>query len=184
MKKRLTKIYTRAGDDGTTRLGNGQQIEKNNPRVVAYGTVDELNAHIGAILSEDFPEEVRTILIPIQHMLFDVGGELCIPGRSVIGEEDVVRLERDLDRLNEHLEPLAEFIIPGGARAAAQCHIARTVCRRAERDLVTLSANETVSAPTLKYLNRLSDLLFVIARYVNRKAGVLDCLWKSDQKDD
>ncbi len=178
MGHRLSKIYTRTGDDGTTGLGDGTRVPKDHARVEAYGSVDELNSTLGLLLCESLPGEIRNALTAIQHALFDLGGELCIPGREVIREADVTALEDLLDRLNADLTPLKEFILPGGSRGAALCHLARTVCRRAERRLYTLSHREAVAPPALKYLNRLSDLLFVMARAINRAAQVPDTLWQ------
>jgi len=177
MGHRLSKIYTRTGDDGTTGLGDGTRVPKDHARVEAYGTVDELNSVIGLLMCESLPEEISGALTAIQHTLLDLGGELCIPGRQVIHDADITALEDLLDRLNADLASLKEFILPGGSRAAALCHVARTVCRRAERRLYTLSRQEAVAPAALKYLNRLSDLLFVMARALNRAAGVPDTLW-------
>lgn len=178
MGHRLSKIYTRTGDDGSTGLGDGTRVPKDSERVEAYGTVDELNSVLGLLLCEALSEDVRGALTRIQHSLFDLGGELCIPGRSVLTETQVTELEQVLDRLNDKLAPLKEFILPGGTRAAAVCHIARTVCRRAERRVYTLSQREVVPVASLKYLNRLSDLLFVLARALNHAAGAPDILWQ------
>lgn len=178
MGHRLSKIYTRTGDDGSTGLGDGTRVPKDSARVEAYGTVDELNSVLGLLLCEALSEDVRGALTRIQHSLFDLGGELCIPGRSVLTETQVTELEQVLDRLNDKLAPLKEFILPGGTRAAAVCHIARTVCRRAERRVYTLSQREVVPVASLKYLNRLSDLLFVLARALNHAAGAPDILWQ------
>jgi cob(I)alamin adenosyltransferase len=182
MGHRLTKIYTRTGDDGTTGLGDGSRVPKDHARVEAFGTVDELNSALGLLLCEALDEDMRAALTRIQHTLFDLGGELCIPGRSVLAEAQVTELEVLLDRLNASLAPLREFILPGGVRAAALCHQARTVCRRAERRVYSLSRSEAVSPVTLKYLNRLSDLLFVMARALNQANGTLDVLWQPAQK--
>jgi len=178
MGHRLSKIYTRTGDDGSTGLGDGSRTDKNSARVEAFGDVDELNSQIGLLLTEILPEPLIQLLTDIQHDLFDIGGELSIPDTTSITQAQVDRLETELDRLNDELSPLKEFVLPGGSRAAAICHAARTVCRRAERRVVTLQQSETVSPVTLKYLNRLSDLLFVIARYMNKTAGQNDVLWK------
>jgi len=182
MGHRLSRIYTRTGDDGTTGLGDGTRVPKNHPRVEAYGTVDELSSVIGLLLCEPVPDEIRHALIGIQHKLLDLGGELSVPGRQIIRDADVSDLEELLDRLNAELPPLKEFILPGGSRAAAWGHCARTICRRAERRVYSLSRAETIAAPTLKYLNRLSDLLFVMARHLNRVAEVPDTLWKPAPK--
>ena len=182
MGHRLSKIYTRTGDDGTTGLGDGTRVPKDHARVEAFGTVDELNSVIGLLLCEAFGDDVRAVLTHIQHTLFDLGGELCIPGRGVIAEAQVADLEKILDRLNADLAPLKEFILPGGTRAAALCHVARTVCRRAERRMYSLSRSEPVSPVSLKYLNRLSDLLFVMARALNQASDTPDVLWQPAQK--
>ncbi len=178
MGHRLSKIYTRTGDKGTTGLGDGTRVDKDSPRVEAYGTVDELNSVIGLLLTETLPDKLRTVLTDIQHDLFDLGGELCIPGRSVVTEARVTQLEVILDDLNADLSPLKEFILPGGSRAATICHMARTVCRRAERRVITLTKIETVPDVTVKYVNRLSDLLFVMARFLNKHAGQGDVPWQ------
>lgn len=182
MGHRLTKIYTRTGDDGSTGLGDGSRVAKDHVRVEAYGTVDELNSVLGALLTHELPTELREPLTQTQHALFDIGGELSIPGRSVMHAADSTGLETLLDRLNANLSPLKEFVLPGGASAAALCHVARTVCRRAERRVATLARTETVNPETLKYLNRLSDLLFVVGRYLNAKQGVPDVLWRPRAK--
>ncbi|MDP2238692.1 MAG: cob(I)yrinic acid a,c-diamide adenosyltransferase [Burkholderiales bacterium] len=178
MANRLTRIYTRTGDDGTTGLSDGSRVAKDALRVEAMGAVDELNSSIGVLLAEDLPDPVRTCLIDVQHDLFDLGGELSLPGHAVIADAHVTRLETALDDFNGNLPALKDFILPGGSRAAALAHVARTVCRRAERRAVTLSQQEAVAAPALHYLNRLSDLLFVLARVLNRHAGGCDVLWQ------
>lgn len=178
MGNRLSKIYTRTGDAGTTGLGNGNRVSKNSLRIHSLGEVDELNAVIGLLLTEDLPDEIRALLTDVQNDLFDLGGEVCIPGMSMISERQVTRLENELDRLNEHLEPLKDFILPGGTRAAALAHMARTVCRRAERMLVGLAQEEAVNDGPRQYLNRLSDLLFVLGRALNRAGGRGDVLWQ------
>jgi cob(I)alamin adenosyltransferase len=181
MGNRLSKIYTRTGDKGDTGLGDGSRVAKDSARVEAFGCVDELNSHIGLLLAQaDLPQLIRSALTEIQHELFDLGGELCIPGHLAIDETHVARLEQALDTLNNELPPLKEFILPGGNIAAACAHVARTVCRRAERRTVTLARNETVNAQTIAYLNRLSDLLFVIARTLARKDGS-EVLWRHDR---
>lgn len=177
MGYRLSKIYTRTGDQGTTGLGDGTRVPKDHPRVEAYGTLDELNSLLGVLLAEPLPDDLRAVLTDIQHDLFDLGSELCVPGRQVLAETCVTRLEHILDTLNADLAPLQEFCLPGGSRAAALCHLARTVCRRAERRVITLHKSEPVSAVAVQYLNRLSDLLFVMARTLNRRFGVPDVLW-------
>ncbi len=182
MGYRLSKIYTRTGDDGSTGLGDGSRVPKDHARVEAYGTVDELNSVLGLLLAKELPPEVRMPLTDIQHVLFDAGGELSIPGRYVIEATQSVRLEELLDQLNAGLPPLKEFILPGGTEAAALCHVARTVCRRAERCLTTLARSGKINPETLKYLNRLSDLLFVMARYLNARAGAPDVQWQPGKK--
>ncbi len=177
MGNRLSKIYTRTGDDGSTGLGNGDRIEKDNIRVCAYGTTDELNSHIGHLLSLAIPNHMAATLVLVQHHLFDIGGELCIPGHTVIEQARIDWLEAELDALNKDLPYLKEFILPGGSQASAVCHIARTVCRRAERETVTLSRHEAVNPLALKYLNRLSDYLFVAARVILRQAGDNEVYW-------
>ncbi|HEX6928811.1 MAG TPA: cob(I)yrinic acid a,c-diamide adenosyltransferase [Gammaproteobacteria bacterium] len=179
MGNRLSKIYTRTGDTGTTGLGDGTRVPKDDARVEAYGTVDELNSVIGMILAENVSENIRYRLDDVQHELFDLGSELCMPGYSAITAEHVTRLEDALDALNADLPALKEFILPGGGRAASACHLARTVCRRAERRVFTLSGNSGASAESLKYLNRLSDLLFVMARVLARHESGREILWRS-----
>ena len=182
MGKRLTTIATRTGDDGTTGLGDGTRTRKDTLRVAAMGDVDELNSSIGVLLTEPMPEPLRADLIEIQHDLFDLGGELCIPGYSMIKEAHVARLDDRLAHYNADLPRLAEFVLPGGSRAAALAHVSRTVCRRAERAVVALAASEAVHAEARQYLNRLSDLLFVLARVLNRHAGGADVLWRHEKK--
>ena len=182
MGNRLSKIYTRTGDDGTTGLGDGSRTRKDSPRVEAYGTVDELNSSIGVLLAvPELPEAVVQSLTEVQHELFDLGGELCIPGHQMIRAEQVTRLEQALDGFNEALPPLKEFILPGGGPAAAACHLARTVARRAERRAWTLARAEKVNPELLKYLNRLSDLLFVVARVLARHERGAEVLWRHDR---
>jgi len=172
MGNRLSKIYTRTGDDGSTGLGDGTRVAKESARVEAYGTVDETNSAVGMVLgAPELPPEIARCLTEIQHDLFDLGGELCIPGHVMINAAHIARLEKELDGFNEGLPPLKEFILPGGGQAAAACHLARAVCRRAERRLWSLARVEVVSPEALKYLNRLSDLLFVIARLLARGAA-------------
>lgn len=178
MGYRLSKIYTRTGDAGTTGLGDGSRVAKDAPRIAALGDVDELNAVIGVLLCEELPIEVRSLLLGVQHDLFDLGGELSVPGGTFLKDTQPARLEAAIDRFNGELAPLKEFILPGGTRAAAITHLARTVCRRAERSVVSLAQAEHVSAPARQYLNRLSDLLFVLARWLNRHAGHGDVLWQ------
>jgi len=180
---RLSRIYTRTGDDGTTGLGDGSRVGKDSPRVTAYGTVDELNCTIGMVLAAGaVPDDVREILTQVQHDLFDLGGELCIPGMETVRDADVARLESALDGLNEALPPLKEFILPGGGMAAACCHLARTVCRRAERAVVSLAREEPVRPQPLHYLNRLSDLLFVICRVLAQAGGYGEVLWQHERR--
>jgi cob(I)alamin adenosyltransferase len=179
MGNRLSKIYTRTGDQGTTGLGDGSRVDKDSLRVEAMGDVDELNAIIGIMLTEPILVGMRETFTAIQHDLFDLGGEICLPGHNLIKPERVTQLENALDNWNEELEPLKEFILPGGSRAAAYCHLARTVCRRAERQLVRLSRQEQVTEVSMQYLNRLSDLLFVACRSLNKAAGQDDVLWKN-----
>lgn len=177
MGNRLSKIYTRTGDKGVTGLGDGSRVDKDSLRVEAYGTVDELNSAVGFVLSADLPAEVRDCLTRIQHELFDLGGELCMPGTTLIPDRYVDALENDLDRFNDDLPPLKDFILPGGSEAASRCHLARTVARRAERRVVSLAHNEAVNDASIRYLNRLSDLLFTLARLVNHESGVADERW-------
>jgi cob(I)alamin adenosyltransferase len=179
MGNRLSKIYTRTGDEGSTGLGDGSRVPKEGLRVEAYGSVDEANSAIGVVLAvPGLPEPVRHCLTGVQHELFDLGGELCIPGHRMITAAYIERLEQQLDGFNEDLPPLKEFILPGGGPAAAACHVARTVCRRAERRCWSLARAETVGPEVLKYLNRLSDLLFVLARVLARNESGGDVLWQ------
>jgi len=178
MGKRLTKIYTRTGDDGTTGLGDGSRLSKDSARIEAIGAVDELNSVIGRMLAHDCPIAVRQCLEYVQHDLFELGAELCLPGVTKIEPQHLARLESELDAFNRDLPGLKEFILPGGAASAADAHIARTVCRRAERAVVALGAKEKVADGGRRYLNRLSDLLFVLARVLNRAEGKPDVLWQ------
>lgn len=179
MGNRLSKIYTRTGDDGTTGLGDGSRVAKDSARVEAYGTVDELNSCIGVLLAvAGLPEKARSCLIEVQHELFDMGGELCIPGHRAIAAQQVSRLEQELDDFNDALPPLQEFILPGGGPGAAACHVARTVARRAERRVWTLARTETLNPQVMQYLNRLSDLLFVLARVLARHENGSEVLWR------
>ncbi len=182
MANRLTRIATRTGDDGTTGLGDGARVAKDHLRVVAMGEVDELNSQLGVLLAEAIPDEVRQDLTLIQHDLFDLGGELCLPGQTLLDARQVARLDERLEHYNDSLPRLAEFILPGGSRAAALAHIGRTVCRRAERKLTELGRAEPISEVARQYLNRLSDLLFVLARVLNRAAGVPDVLWRHTRR--
>jgi cob(I)alamin adenosyltransferase len=182
MGHRLSKIYTRTGDKGTTGLGDGSRVDKDSPRVEAYGTVDELNAAIGALLAHAIPEHLQRMLTRIQHDLFDLGGELCVPGYDRFTAADTERLENWLDDLNAELPALKEFILPAGGPATASCHLARTICRRAERRMVTLSHYENINAHALSYVNRLSDLLFVMARVLVRHEHGEEVLWQRSEE--
>jgi cob(I)alamin adenosyltransferase len=180
---RLSKIYTRTGDDGSTGLGDGSRVAKDSARVNAYGTVDELNSTIGMVLAcEGIDADVRETLTQVQHELFDLGGELCIPGMAMIEDADIDRLEQVLDRFNDPLPPLKDFILPGGGMAASCCHLARTVCRRAEREVIALARLETVRPQAQRYLNRLSDLLFVLCRVLARGSGHGEVLWQHERR--
>ncbi len=182
MGNRLSKIYTRTGDDGTTGLGDGTRTDKDSARVEAYGTVDEANSAIGLVLAGDaVPEAVRACLTEVQHDLFELGSELCIPGYAAITDDFIERLENDLDGFNADLPSLKEFILPGGSASAAACHLARTIVRRAERRVYTLSRDEDVRPEAVRYLNRLSDLLFVVARVLARTEGGTEVLWNRDR---
>lgn len=181
MGNRLSKIYTRTGDDGTTGLGDGSRINKDSLRVDAMGDVDELNSIIGIMMTETVPDILVATLTQIQHDLFNLGGEICIPGYVILQQSQIEDLEEAIDTLNDDLEPLKEFILPGGTKTSAYCHLARTVCRRAERKLIELHRSEKVTDVSLQYLNRLSDLLFVMCRTINKEAGVTDVLWKNER---
>jgi cob(I)alamin adenosyltransferase len=182
MGNRLSKIATRTGDNGTTGLGDGSRVSKDSLRVHAMGDVDELNSHIGLLLCEELPTALREELSSIQHDLFDLGGELCIPGYTLITDAHVERLDRLLEKYNADLPPLKDFILPAGSRAAALAHVCRTICRRGERAIVTLGNSETINAHPRQYMNRLSDLMFVLSRVLNRFAGGCDVLWEKDRK--
>jgi cob(I)alamin adenosyltransferase len=183
MGNRLSKIYTKTGDDGSTGLGDGTRVSKDSARVNAYGTVDEANSTIGVLLAVDgIPEDIRSLLTMVQHQMFDLGGELCIPGHSAIEDADIERLEQQLDHYNDPLPPLKDFILPAGGEAAARCHLARTIVRRAERETVTLSHHDAVRPQAIRYLNRLSDLLFVLARVLARHAGHGEVLWNHERR--
>lgn len=182
MGNRLSKIYTRTGDDGTTGLGDGSRVRKDSARVNAYGTVDELNSNIGVLLAQQLDEGMRECLVQVQHDLFDLGGELCIPGMAMVFDDDIERLENVLDSFNADLPPLKDFILPAGGMAAATCHVARTVCRRAEREVVSLAQLEDVRPQATRYLNRLSDLLFVLARVLARAGGHGEVLWQHERR--
>lgn len=184
MGHRLSTIATRTGDDGTTGLGDGSRTAKDSLRVAALGDVDELNSVLGLLLAEPMPEALRGELLGIQHDLFDLGGELCIPGYENVHPAQVAKLDALLERHNAVLPRLAEFILPGGSRGAAIAHLARTICRRAERAIVALGRSESVRPVCRQYVNRLSDLLFVYARVLNRANGQGDVLWQKDRDKD
>jgi cob(I)alamin adenosyltransferase len=184
MGHRLTQIATRTGDDGTTGLGDGSRTRKDSLRVAAMGDVDELNSTIGLLLTEPLPDDIREALIDIQHDLFDLGGELCIPGFENLAETQVAQLDALLLRYNATLPRLQEFILPGGSRSAAIAHIARTVCRRAERTIVSLGGEEAIRPACRQYVNRLSDLLFVLARVLNRHEDGTDVQWQKGRVHD
>ena len=182
MGHRLSKIYTRTGDGGTTGLGNGERVAKDCHRIEAIGAVDELNCAIGRVLVHDLRETIRDCLQEVQHKLFDLGGELSIPGYQAVREEDVARLEAVLNEFNAQLPPLKEFILPGGGRAAADCHMARAICRRAERRVVSLARDGEVGESVRVYLNRLSDLLFVLCRILARDDGGVEVSWRNPNR--
>jgi cob(I)alamin adenosyltransferase len=182
MGNRLSKIATRTGDNGTTGLGDGSRTEKDSARIHSLGEVDELNSFVGLLLCEDMPAELREELVSIQHDLFDLGGELCIPGYQLITDEQVARLDGLLEKYNADLPVLKEFILPAGSRAASIAHVCRTVCRRAERSIVTLGKTEKINEHPRQYVNRLSDLMFVLSRVLNRFAGGSDVLWQHERK--
>lgn len=184
MGNRLTKIYTKTGDDGTTGLADGSRIEKNSLRTSAIGDVDELNSLLGLLAAHDIEPEIKSVLLDIQHVLFDLGGEIAIPDSEMLDESRVQYLEKIIDEYNASLPPLKEFILPGGSIPAATCHYARTVCRRAERQLVSLSKEISVNKNSLKFLNRLSDLLFVFARTLARSEGSQEVYWQSERLKD
>ncbi len=178
---RLSKIYTRTGDDGSTGLGDGTRVGKDSARVDAYGTVDELNSALGVVLACEIPDAVRASLTRVQHELFNLGGELCIPGMAMVHDADIERLEQELDAFNADLPVLKEFILPGGGIAAAHGHLARTIARRAERSVIHLSRTESVRGEAVRYLNRLSDLLFVISRVLARASEHGEVLWQHER---
>jgi cob(I)alamin adenosyltransferase len=182
MGNRLSKIATRTGDGGTTGLGDGTRTEKDSVRIHSLGEVDELNSFVGLLLCEDMPADLREELVSIQHDLFDLGGELCIPGYQMIKEDHVARLDDLLEKYNSTLEPLKDFILPAGSRAASIAHVCRTVCRRAERSIVSLGKVESIHPHPRQYVNRLSDLMFVLSRVLNRYAGGSDVLWNHERK--
>ena len=181
MGKRLSKIFTRTGDDGTTGLANGERIDKSSIRVEVMGNIDELNSLIGVIGASDVPNDISGYLLNIQHRLFDIGGEIATPGNSVIDPGSVERVEELIDSYNEELSPLKEFILPGGSIPASVCHFARSICRRCERSLVRLAHDEFLNPETLRYINRLSDLLFVLARTLNQEKDGKEIFWDSER---
>ena len=181
MGNRLSKIYTRTGDDGSTGLSDGSRVDKDSPRIEAFGSIDELNSAIGVLCSHELPARMEPVLTDIQHSLFDMGGELSLPEITLITADRVATLEKQLDTLNADLPALREFILPGGSQAAAACHLARAICRRAERRLYRLSRDEPINPTALEYLNRLSDLLFVLARHLNKQAGRTDVFWQHER---
>lgn len=182
MAHRLSKITTRTGDRGETGLGDGSRVSKASARIAVLGELDELNSAIGVLLAEKVPPEMAKLLAEVQHDLFDLGGEISIPGHTIVGDAQVARLDAAIEEWNAELPPLKEFILPGGTRAAAAAHLARTVCRRAERSVVVLGGAEKVGGAGLRYLNRLSDLLFVAGRRLNRHAGRSDVQWRHERK--
>ncbi|RME34049.1 MAG: cob(I)yrinic acid a,c-diamide adenosyltransferase [Gammaproteobacteria bacterium] len=183
MGKRISKVVTRTGDSGQTGLADGSRVDKGGLRIEAIGAVDELNAQLGLLLAHGLPDAIRCELDPIQHRLFDLGGELALPGTAVLGDPAVESLERALEALNAGLPPLREFVLPGGCPQAARAHVARAVCRRAERALWRLDGEEPLNPAALRYLNRLSDLLFVVARALNREAGLKEPCWRRGGAD-
>ncbi len=182
MANRLSKIATRKGDDGSTGLGDGSRTAKDSVRIHTLGEVDELNSFVGLLLCEEMPADLREELVSIQHDLFDLGGELCIPGYQLITEAHVARIDALLEKYNSTLPPLKDFILPAGSRAASVAHLCRTVCRRAERSIVALGKSETINEHPRQYVNRLSDLMFVLSRVLNRFAGGSDVLWQHERK--
>ena len=183
MANRLTKIYTRSGDAGLTGLATGERVPKSGSRIEAVGTVDEANSALGVVLSStSVPSGISDSLQRIQDELFDLGAELALPGHTAITAESVLRLETELDELNSELPPLKDFILPGGSTAASACHMARAICRRAERRAWTITETEEVNPESLKYLNRLSDFLFVVARVLARQDGATEVLWSSGRR--
>lgn len=181
MSKRITRVYTRTGDDGTTGLGDGSRTEKDNLRIRVIGIVDELNSSLGVLNASGIAEDLAGYILNVQHRLFDIGAEISIPGNARINESHVVRLEELIDNYNADLEPLKEFILPGGNMQAAICHLARTICRRTERELVRLGRAQYINPHTLAYINRLSDLLFVFARTLNQRKGGKEIYWDKDR---
>ena len=183
MGNRLTRIYTRTGDGGETGLADGSRVAKDAPRIEAIGAVDELNSVIGMLLADRLPRDIRSCLTGVQHDLFERGGELSVPGHEVMSDAHVRRLEGLLDRFNADAPPLRDFILPGGTRAAGCAHVARAVCRRAERRVVSLAEKESVPRQAVSYLNRLSDLLFVLARYANHLERKSEEKWVSGKRN-
>jgi cob(I)alamin adenosyltransferase len=182
MAHRLSKITTRTGDRGETGLGDGTRVAKSSARVQALGDIDELNSALGVLLAEATPPDIAEALAEVQHDLFDLGGEISIPGHAMLTQAQIEHLEACIEAWNAELAPLKEFILPGGTRAAAMAHLARTICRRAERSIVFLNNTEKVSEAALRYLNRLSDLLFIAGRRLNRHAGRGDVQWRHQRK--
>jgi cob(I)alamin adenosyltransferase len=180
MANRLTKIYTRTGDQGKTGLADGSRVDKFHARIESLGNIDELNSIIGIVLTENIPDDKKLILERVQHDLFDIGGELSIPNHIAIDDKKVDFLESNLDEMNNELQPLKEFILPGGSKISSYCHLARTVCRRVERNLFELAQTNKVNEASLKYINRLSDMLFVLARFLNKINRLNDIFWKKD----
>ncbi len=180
MGHRLSKLYTRTGDDGTSGLSGGVRVPKNHERMNAMGAVDELNSVVGLLVCKLEDEELKTLFTTIQHDLFNIGGEISMPGHSFIQKSKIETLEAKIDEFNELVEPLKDFILPGGSEAASICHMARSIARRAERDVITLHYAEPVCDTTRQYLNRLSDLLFAVARVINLRLGHDDVLWKKE----
>jgi cob(I)alamin adenosyltransferase len=180
MGYRLSKIFTRGGDKGSTGLGDGSKTSKFSDRIVALGAIDELNSMIGLMLTESLPPKINKILTVVQHHLFNLGGEISMPGHKIILKNDVLELEEIITSYNKDLPPLKEFILPGGSRAAAFCHMARTICRRSEQAIFKLNAKDPINTYSLQFINRLSDLLFVLARVINKHKKVKDVFWKKD----
>jgi len=180
MANRLTKIYTRTGDQGETGLSDGSRVDKFHARIESLGNIDELNSIIGIILTEKLPDDKKVILNKVQNDLFDIGGELSIPNHIKIDDKKIDFIESSLDDMNHELRPLKEFILPGGSKASSYCHLARTVCRRSERSLFSLAQTDKVNEASLKYINRLSDMLFVLARFLNKINHFNDVFWKKD----
>ena len=179
--KRLTRIYTRTGDDGSTGLGNGSRTDKDSARIDVIGDIDELNSMLGVLIASNIGEDIAGYLLNIQHRLFDIGAEISIPGHALTQQSHVIRLEELIDTFNAELKPLEEFILPGGSMPGALCHLARTVCRRTERDLVRFARSEFLNTHTLHYMNRLSDLLFIFARTLNHKKGGKEVYWDKER---